>query len=277
MEQRSTSELSLLRDYLDAFSSVRRARSIFLTVIILSLLAHVGAYVMARWGLRIEAEIKKAAATNPFEPTAPSPHKVTLPRVPLPSETQPASKPAGTTRATDGPKAAASRPRTTMPREALKVPVPATARFAGRDVFMEEEILIFLTIARFAGLAAAGLLVLTCLIAVNICLAGRMGGISDATSAFFWSIVLIALLFPWRHLIPGESIELPDAFFDLEQLRQGLAAPLTTVFENVRHYGRFIGCPALAILVSIVSGVRLSLAYRQVKKAVQPLVQMKVL
>jgi len=285
MEQRPTSELMVLRDYLGAFAAVRRARSIFLAVVVLSLLGHMAAYALARWGRFLEAELHKAREASALR-SAPAPvREAGGPVIPVPSANRPASTPTrtastGVSPPTSLPEDTARTAPTSATRKvftAAKVPRPSEPEREAVVLFMEEPIGLFLPLGRFAGLSAAGLLLLTCLIGVNICLAGRMGGISHATSAFFWSIVLIALLLPWRHLVPGAPIDLPDAFFDLEQLKAGLVQPPAGPLDCVRHYGRFIGCPALALLVSMVSGVRLGLAYRQVQRAVEPLVRMKVL
>jgi len=268
MEQRPTSELTVLRDYLGAFSAVLKARLIFLIVVVLSLLSHIGAYSLGRWGDALEEKVREVGEASRAKPKTPIDENLLIPRIPAPQADATSTTPSAT-------KSAATKPATTQKVVGVKVP----SRKITRDgqIYLEQQIGIVLPLARFAGLAAAGLLVLTYLIGVNICLAGRMGGICHATSAFFWSIALIVLLFPWRHIVPGATIDLPDAFFTLDQLKQGLLEPLPDMLSMVRHYGRFIGCPVLAMLVSLVSGVRPWLAFRQVTLAVEPLVQMKVL
>lgn len=274
MDQQPKSELMVLRDYLDAVAAVRRARSIFLVVIVSSLLVHMGVYCAARWGQRVTAKVEQVRRDSESGSLAiadviATQMASTTPATALPTTT--------TKRASAPPKA---------PTTAAAAPQPSVTSIAGKDdpgsaeggprLFREDLLSILLPMARSLGLAASSLLILTYLIGVNICLGGRMGGICDATSAFFWSIVLIALLFPWRHLLPGTPIDLPDAFYDLEQIRQGLAGPFDTKLAWTLHFGRFLGCPILAVLTATVSGIRFGMAYRRVRLAVEPLVLMKV-
>ncbi len=255
MDQQPKSELTVLRDYLGAVAAVRRARTIFLLIVILSLLAHIGAYCLGRWGPDMADRLQSLSTDKPGASATTAPSATT-------STSAPATGPAGAI-AKVAPKSATQ-------------PAPRSEPEKAGGVYAERHIELLLPMARFAGLAASGLLIMTYLIGVNICLGGRMGGLCHATSAFFWSIVLVALLFPWRHIVPGMSIELPDAFFDMEQLRRGLGDLPRGTLAHVLHYGRYIGCPVLAILAALVSGVRFGLAYRQVKRAVEPLIEMKV-
>ncbi len=286
MDPQPTSELNVLRDYLGALLAIQRARSIFVTLIILSLVMHIGAYVLCRWGNQLQEKLHEVTVTSPVPPIPDAIRGRGIPLIPSTLESEsPATLPMGTTtRRTSSapssvPTSASSRPGIKTPPAMGAITPTARPLTATRPKLPERRMRTWiasaLPLARLTGLAAATLLVLTCLIGVNICLAGRMGGIAQATSAFFWSIVLIALLVPWRHLVPGEAIELPDAFFDVHQLWQGLREPMDTPLIRVRHYARFIGCPVLAMLVSVACGVRLWLAYRQVKRAVEPLVPLR--
>jgi hypothetical protein len=273
MEQQPKSELTVLRDYLGAITAVKRARSVFLTIVVLSLLAHIGAYCAARWGRALEARYQELKQ----EGSVPT---VTIPRTFAPG---PTTKTDATSRSASAPAvgktAPPPKPAGTMPGERLyydKTQRTAASQPVAAGLYGERTIEIVLPIARFTGLAVSGVLIMTYLIGVNICLGGRMGGLCHATSAFFWSIVLVVLLFPWHDLVPGAAIQLPDAFFKLPDLKHGLENLPHTPLVYVQHYGRFIGIPALAILAALVSGVRFGLAYRQVKMAVEPLVMMKV-
>ena len=256
MDQQPKSELTVLRDYLTAVLSVRRARTVFLIIVVLSLLVHMGAYGAARWGHQLTQKVKQVQEDREL-------HSVSIP------DTAPATQSA----------AGSAAARTVKPKPAEKSAAAASTRPAAGDdgkLFHEDLIRVILPLARLAGLAASGLLMLTYLIGVNICLGGRMGGICHSTSAFFWSIALLALLVPWSNLVPATPFQLPDALYGVEQIRAGLAQPVEGALPAVLHYGRFFGCPVLAILAAVTSAVRFSLAYRQVNQAVEPLVLMKV-
>lgn len=269
MDPETKSELRVLSDYLGAVRVVRKARTLLLLVVTLSLLSHVGGYCLARWGRVAAEEISEARKRGTLQIPRPVDTILDGPLTTTASTTAPT---------TSGPAGSADRAETQV-----KLVKPAAGTDSevqgdrpGDDIFAEEFLSLFLPVSRFAGMAAGVLLIMTYFLGVNVCLAGRMGGICHATSAFFWSIVVVALMFPWRHLVPGGAIELPDAYFTVEQIRQGLAGPLDDTLTTVLHYGRFVGCPVLAFLAAIVSGVRFGLAYRQVRNAVEPLVQMKV-
>ncbi len=273
MEQEAKSELRVLADYLGAVRAVRRTRTLLLWVVILGILSHIGAYCTARWGRQWAEGLSGMWSSDEF----PAASRPAATRPGRPAATRPALSPATTKPAS--PKSAAAAVPTTRPGERIIFikPRPAAGVAAvPAGMYGEDFLAVFLPVARFAGLAAGVLLILTYLVGINICLGGRMGGICHATSAFFWSIVLVALLFPWRDLVPGTTIELPDAFFGLEQLRQGLDNLPYDALSAVLHYGRFFGCPILALLAGVVSGVRFGMGYRQVRKAVEPLIQMKV-
>lgn len=274
MESQPKSELTVLRDYLGAVRAVRRARTIFLLIIVVSLLGHVGTYCWARWGPHLRKTVAEAVEDDSLkldglvdDELADAAEATTL------ATTQAAGTKPTTTKPTTS-KAATTSDKKAVGQVYIKRPIVVP----GRDVVIDGEraIGIILPLARFIGMAATGLLIMTHLIGVNICLAGRMGGVCHATSAFFWSVVLAALLFPWGHLVPGMSFTIPDAFFDLAQLRHGLAHLPTDLWGYVLHYGEFLGVPILAILTALAGGVRFSQAYQQVRQAVEPLILMKV-
>lgn len=264
MEQQSKSELMVLRDYLNAVLAVRRARTIFLVVVILTLLIHMGAYATARWGSRVTDRVSKVRQGGGLSSLGLVGSQAVSSQSATAATTQDVAKTPTTT-------IASARPGDDLINEKTPVVDPRTGK-----LFKEDVLAIVLSISRFVGLTASVLLMLTYLIGVNVCLGGRMGGICHATSAFFWSIVLIALVFPWRDIIPGAALDVPNALYDLEQIRRGLRVACGDTLAMTLHYGRFFGCPILAMLVAIVSGVRFGRAYRQVRLAVEPLVLMKV-
>jgi len=285
MDQKPKSELAVLSDYLGAVGSVRKARSVFLTVVLLSLLFHIGAYCTGRWGhqvadwlggLRQEGGLRSGPGSHPG--SGPSTRETTPLAAKAPVKPR-AATPKGPTASVPKGSAPARTAPTTKPVEKIiyeKQKRPRVADPLAEGILGEEYIAAAMPLAQFAGLAASVLLIMTYVIGVNVCLGGRMGGVCYATSALFWSIVLVALLFPWRRLVPGMTLELPDAFFDMEQLRRGLQDPLGSTLSSVLHYGRFLGCPILAFLAASVSSVRFGQACRQVKRAVEPLIAMKV-
>ena len=60
------------------------------------------------------------------------------------------------------------------------------------------------------------LMMLTVMMAVNLSLLGRLGGISSLMCAFFGSLILLAVLVPWQHVL-GQSF-VRGAMFNLDEL-----------------------------------------------------------
>ena len=57
--------------------------------------------------------------------------------------------------------------------------------------------------AGWVGVAGAVALPFVLLLAVMVTLAGRLGGVRPAVSAFFWSLVLVVIVVPWGSLVPA--------------------------------------------------------------------------
>jgi hypothetical protein len=117
---------------------------------------------------------------------------------------------------------------------------------------------IVLAVTEFMAMAMGILLALSLLLAVNVALTGRLGGLSLLISAFFWSLVLLLLaLIPWGHVFK-QSV-LPGALFRYEDLcratcyvRGSWGAVDVTWTERLFYYGRFLAYPVLVVLIALL-------------------------
>jgi hypothetical protein len=139
---------------------------------------------------------------------------------------------------------------------------PAGAETAACAETWGPVIEILAPMCRIVGLVAACLLALTYFIGMNVCLAGRLGGATGTTSAFFWSMLLVGLLFPWQRLLPPGGAWTWGVFCDFAELQQVAALKPMGLVDNILHYARYLGYPGLAILVALLAGLRFGSGYR---------------
>jgi len=166
------------------------------------------------------------------------------------------------------------------PVVALKNAAATTTQPVSAD---EDSTLVFetlkwvLALTKFGALVAAGLLSLTLLLTVNLSLLGRLGGPAGFLGAFFWSLVLLAVLIPWRSAVKADLM--CSATFNLGHLMSmakdvktswGAATPdwATVAF----YYARFLVYPALAVLIALVVAARFSGGYRPIKQQVKTVI-----
>jgi len=118
---------------------------------------------------------------------------------------------------------------------------------------------------KFAAPAACLLMLFVLTLAVNLSLLERVGGVAGFISAFFWALILLAMLIPWQHA-PWTSYA-RGALFNLRDLRvatRDLAADSATALDRIIYFVRFIGYPVLALLVWLVVQVKFARGYMRV-------------
>lgn len=110
--------------------------------------------------------------------------------------------------------------------------------------------------ARFAAVAAGGLMVLTIFFALQLSLVGRLGGAAGLISAFFWALILLTMIVPWQQFLANTPIAC-GALFDLEELVAARADAAAGVWQDRALYlTRFLVYPVVAVLVWLVVHVR---------------------
>ncbi len=107
----------------------------------------------------------------------------------------------------------------------------------------------------------AMLLTLTLFVAAMVSLVGRLGGVSQLFSAFFWSLILLAMLVPWQRVLYYESVY--GALADYSELigrtfhiKPEWGAESVSWQKQLLYYMRFVGYPVLALLVWLVVQVK---------------------
>ncbi|MGC9454465.1 MAG: hypothetical protein ACP5HU_06335 [Phycisphaerae bacterium] len=118
---------------------------------------------------------------------------------------------------------------------------------------------------KFMALVSGLLLMLTLMFAVKLSLLERMGGVAGLMSAFFWSLVLFAVLVPWQDvLIDSFASGALYNLGDLTAARRGLANGWT---DKVIFYARFVLYPVVAVLVWLVVQMKFARGYRRIVSA----------
>ena len=118
-----------------------------------------------------------------------------------------------------------------------------TTRFKSRDVI---EYLVGLT--AFLGIALTIVLAVVLLLIVKIMLVGRLIGVSRLTSAFIWTVVLGALLFPWQAFWPDYDFKIPGALYTWNEL-EARVKQQPQRDEAVLFWARFVAFPVLALII----------------------------
>jgi len=121
---------------------------------------------------------------------------------------------------------------------------------------------VALPTTEFVGRLSALLLCLSLLMAVQIALVGRLP-VAGIVQAFFWSLIVLALLMPWERLAPT-STRLPGVFTDVAALEMpdevaGAPSSLSGVVAPLR----FVGYPLLAVLILLFANSRFHRSFRE--------------
>lgn len=134
-------------------------------------------------------------------------------------------------------------------------PIPPKKTILKFPVKIEfEQLANILRVINFALVITAALYCLTMLFCFKVSLLGRLGGINHICRAFFLSLVLTVLLFPWQKLFPGI---VAGAIYTPQQLLDACSkAEHADIFDMGLHYLRFTGYWLLVFLILIFSQIR---------------------
>jgi hypothetical protein len=132
-----------------------------------------------------------------------------------------------------------------------------------RSKLVEESFRIALPLSEFVGQVSCVLLAICFFASAQICLAGGLGGIRGSLAAFFWTIVLFALLLPWAQRLSG--VQIPGVFLTFSEL-DGLPKTFETALPEVLAYVRFLGYPVIALLIALVANARYGRGVRLVRR-----------
>ncbi len=124
---------------------------------------------------------------------------------------------------------------------------------------------------KFIGVAAGLLLILTLMFAVKLSLLGRAGGIAGFMSAFFWSLLVWALLIPWQQVISSSFA--CGATYNLGELVARTRAVIwqgqdVSWIWHATYYVRFLVYPLFVILLLLAVQARFARGYRRMSLTV---------
>lgn len=121
--------------------------------------------------------------------------------------------------------------------------------------------------AKFLAFVAGILAILTLMFAVKLSIIGRLGGIAGFMSAFFWSLMMLAFLTPWKQIL-GEGFAV-GALYNLGDLIEATAtikpswgAADVQLVDQIIYYGRFAAYPVLALLLWLDVMLKFASGYR---------------
>ena len=119
----------------------------------------------------------------------------------------------------------------------------------------------------FIGLIVALLAVLTLMFAVKLAIVGRLGGIPGFMSAFYWSLILLAMVTPWQQILSGSVacgalFNLGELTREAKMVRPEWGAEDAGLTRWILYYTRFIGYPVLALIVQLLVMSKFSRGYR---------------
>ena len=230
-------------EYAAAFSSAQTAKNICLFAIFVALGLQLASMFMIRFvGVLdpLEGHRVKSSTT------------IGLPRTPA---TIPTTSPA--TAPTSAPIVVTAK-RTT-------VEAPTLSESAiGRAVMWRESLTWAMDATKALAPIICVLLVLALLLAVMLSLVGRLGGMAGLTSALFWSLVLLILLTPWQHIFQGRfacgaMYSLHELIDQTRTIEPAWGAQDPSLLTRSTYYVRFVGLPALAVLVWIIVLVKFAI------------------
>lgn len=131
---------------------------------------------------------------------------------------------------------------------------------------------------RFLAPAACMMLAMMLLLAVKLSLVGRLGGMKGLIGALLWSVLLLALLAPWKRMFGGTLA--CGAPWDLGELELWLKRVTPAAPEKVPtatwilFYARFIAYPGIALLVWLIVQLKFAGGYK--KMNIPPTVKLEV-
>jgi hypothetical protein len=157
------------------------------------------------------------------------------------------------TKNAEGKTAAKTKPTTTKAAEAKDEQgdeeEDATAPMAVVKTVMSEA----MPIAKVAAPLACAVLTAVLGLAVLASLSERTGGSAGFVGAFLWSLILLAMLAPWQHIL--KDLGLYGALYDdgLTAIKRAKALLVTSdVADKILYYARFIAYPVIALLVWVL-------------------------
>ncbi len=135
------------------------------------------------------------------------------------------------------------------------------------------EALVFATAAtKFLAVVCGLLLMLTVMFGVKVSLVGQVGETRGFLGAFFWSLVLLAMLVPWQQILYTSLAS--GATFNLSQLREGAelaraklgaSEETVTIWRQIHYFARFLAYPIVAMFMVLLVAMKFKRGFRPLK------------
>jgi hypothetical protein len=221
-------------EFADAMRSTRSARMIFWLVVGAALVFQLVAFVLVDFGGVLDSEEAASIVPSAREPAAT--------KTPAPS-----AKPAPA--------------KGNAPAAKDKAPAPATAPAARTPPLSKPQkwqLVLHWSLpgAKFVAMVSAMLLVITLVFAVGLSLIGKLGGMAGLISAFFWSLILCAMVMPWQQVLIKSDLAC-GALYNLGELVTARARLAAAAWQRpLLYYARFVAYPAAALLVWLVVHIK---------------------
>jgi hypothetical protein len=231
-------------DYMDAFSTARAAKNIFLIVLLVAILTQVAAFVAVQFFDVVDPLHATRSASDANDAVATGDANAT----PAAANAAPAD---------------ANRPTT---RPAVKAELVSETTY-----FIDELLTWGLPGAKFFALVMALLLCVTLLICLMLAVSERLGGVGMLTSSFFWSLVLLAIVTPWQQLLLGNVA--CGALYNKGELYSWVRSIKPSwgghgdIYSKILFYARFLGYPVLGLLIWLVTQLKFARGLQEVRGA----------
>jgi hypothetical protein len=235
--------LATAADYAEALITARKATNWLILIIFLILLSQIALFFVGRY-----TDLLPVASGGPGEPRT------------LVNSEQIRQMAANAEQKVDN---AVAKTGTTL---------PAMDHFQAQDLMYH-----IVGLADFLGIALGIVLTMVLLLVVKVMLVGRLIGVSRLTSAFIWSIVLLVLLFPWQAFLnnptfSSSNLRVPGVLYTWEELLQFAKFPNDPIYPAIMHWARFVGVPAVAVLLVLKIRVLSSRGLRLALGETEPVV-----
>ena len=241
-----TPDLLDTTDCLEAIDAIRSMKNFLFVIIILCLLMTGVVFCLDRTD-RIDRTGCTACAVCPMNPAAAC--CAAAMRIPM---QPPAVKAANTNEPIRAVAQTVAEPNAAAKASESKKQLPAILQF--RPACW--HIAMALKACNFILVLAAAMYCLTLLMSLKISLAGRLGGISHISRAFFISLFALVILLPWQVLLPG--VAAGAIFLPCELLCQWHTKAQTSTFWLTMCYLRFAGLWVVVLVLFIAAQMRSS-------------------
>lgn len=237
-------------DYADALIVARRAKNWLFVLLLLMVLAQLTLFFLGRY------QYEKVFGVKPGETPAAAP--------------------------VAAPAAAPTSAPAPAPVPVVQPAAPSDLSQLPQAAALKQYFLLYVVgVTDFLGIVVAVVLMLTLLLIVNVMLVGQAIGVSQLTSAFVWSIVLAALLFPWQAFLNVNGLadvswKIPGILYNFDELKRSVLFDKTFSLPVYLKWGRFVVAPLIGIFLLLMvqakssRGLRMALGEAEMELPEQP-------